>query len=70
MSPSTSHGPVLVTGASGFVAGHLGIRFAVDDRRSVEEPGISYRPVEETVLDHNDAWRRLRRPDGYDRVDV
>jgi nucleoside-diphosphate-sugar epimerase len=46
-----------------YIRKHLGIRFAVDNRRSVEELGITYRPVEETVLDHYEAWRRLRRPD-------
>jgi len=44
-----------------YISKHLGITFPVDNRRSVEELGISYRPVEETVLDHYDAWREQRR---------
>lgn len=42
-----------------YIAGHLGIRFSVDNRRSREELGVTYRPVEETVLDHYDAWRAV-----------
>lgn len=44
-----------------YISKHLGIRFAVDNRRSVDELGISYRPVEETVLDHYRSWREQRR---------
>ena len=44
-----------------YIRKHLGIRFAVDNRRSVEELGIAYRPVEETVLDHYDSWRARRQ---------
>jgi len=44
-----------------YIRKHLGIRFAVDNHRSVEELGIDYRPVEETVLDHFESWRELRR---------
>lgn len=44
-----------------YIRKHLGIRFRVDNRRSVDELGISYRPVEQTVLDHYDAWREQRR---------
>ncbi|HEX2892696.1 MAG TPA: NAD-dependent epimerase/dehydratase family protein [Marmoricola sp.] len=39
-----------------YIRKHLGIRFAVDNRRSVDELGIEYRPLEETVLDHYEAW--------------
>lgn len=41
-----------------YIRRHLGIRFAVDNRRSVEELGVAYRPVEETVLAHYESWRR------------
>lgn len=44
-----------------YIRKHLGIRFPVDNHRSVDELGISYRPVEQTVLDHYDAWREQRR---------
>lgn len=43
-----------------YIRKHLGIRFAVDNHRSVEELGISYRAVEETVLDHYESWRKRR----------
>lgn len=45
-----------------YIRDHLGIRFAVDNRRSVKELGLEYRPVAETVLDHYDSWRAARRP--------
>jgi nucleoside-diphosphate-sugar epimerase len=35
---------------------HLGIRFKVDNRRSVEELGIVYRPIEDTLSDHYRDW--------------
>lgn len=35
---------------------HLGIRFTVDNRRSIEELGIVYRPIEETLIDHYRSW--------------
>ena len=44
-----------------YIRKHLGIRFRVDNRRSTDDLGISYRPVEQTVLDHYDAWREQRR---------
>jgi nucleoside-diphosphate-sugar epimerase len=43
-----------------YIRKHLGIRFAVDNHRSTAELEIRYRPVEETVLDHYEAWRRHR----------
>lgn len=39
-----------------YIRKHLGIRFTVDNSRSVNELGLVYRPVEETVLDHYEAW--------------
>jgi nucleoside-diphosphate-sugar epimerase len=39
-----------------YIRKHLGITFAVDNHRSVEELAITYRPVEETVLDHYTSW--------------
>ena len=46
-----------------YIRKHLGIRFTVDNQRSVQDLGISYRPVEETILDHYQSWleRRLQR---------
>ncbi|WP_328869538.1 NAD-dependent epimerase/dehydratase family protein [Streptomyces sp. NBC_00287] len=44
-----------------YIRRHLGIRFPVDNSRSVKELGITYRPIEETVLDHHESWRNRRR---------
>ena len=59
------HWPVRILGPAfgltqDYIRGHLGIRFRVDNSRSVRELGISYRPVEETLLDHYEAWRQQR----------
>ncbi|AZQ32995.1 NAD-dependent epimerase/dehydratase family protein [Streptomyces cyaneochromogenes] len=59
------HWPVRVLGPAfgltqDYIRGHLGIRFRVDNSRSVSELGISYRPIEQTVLDHYAAWRSQR----------
>lgn len=35
---------------------HLGIRFAIDNQRSIDELGITYRPVEQTLIDHYHCW--------------
>lgn len=43
-----------------YIRKHLGIRFAVDNHRSVDDLGIAYRPFEETLTDHYLAWRRQR----------
>lgn len=55
------HWPVRVLGPAfgltqDYIRKHLGIRFKVDNSRSVNELGLVYRPVEETVLDHYEAW--------------
>ena len=59
------HWPVRVLGpafglSQDYIRKHLGIRFRVDNSRSVHELGVCYRPVEETVLDHYEAWRGQR----------
>lgn len=59
------HWPVRVLGpafglSQAYIRSHLGIRFRVDNRRSTEELGLVYRPVEETVRDHYRAWREQR----------
>ncbi|MGY6018573.1 NAD-dependent epimerase/dehydratase family protein [Streptomyces spinosirectus] len=63
------HWPVRILGPAfgltqDYIRKHLGIRFAVDNSRSVRELGITYRPVEETLLDHYAAWRAQRRRSG------
>lgn len=60
------HWPVRILGPAfgltqDYIRKHLGIRFRVDNGRSVRELGLTYRPVEETVLDHYEAWRAQRR---------
>lgn len=47
-----------------YIRKHLGIRFPVDNHRSVDELGITYRPAEETVLDHYESWLRARSYSG------
>jgi nucleoside-diphosphate-sugar epimerase len=42
-----------------YIRKHLGIRFTVDNQRSIDELGTTYRPVAETVLDHYEAWKTL-----------
>lgn len=43
-----------------YIRNHLGIRFTADNRRSIEELGIAYRPAEETLADHYRAWQAWR----------
>ncbi|MFJ9536769.1 NAD-dependent epimerase/dehydratase family protein [Streptomyces sp. NPDC101225] len=59
------HWPVRLLGpafglSQDYIRKHLGIRFEVDNGRSVSELGIRYRPVAETLLDHYAAWRAQR----------
>jgi nucleoside-diphosphate-sugar epimerase len=39
-----------------YMTNHLGIRFALDNRRSRSELGIVYRPFAETIADHYRSW--------------
>jgi dihydroflavonol-4-reductase len=39
-----------------YLRNHLDIYFALDNRRSIDELGVSYRPVEHSVSDHVAAW--------------
>jgi nucleoside-diphosphate-sugar epimerase len=43
-----------------WVSANWGILFAVDNKRSIEELGVKYRPVEETLLDHLESWKAQR----------
>lgn len=36
---------------------NLGVRFAVDNSRSIKELGIEYRPLEDTLREHYKAWK-------------
>lgn len=60
------HWPVRVLGPAfgltqDYIRRHLGIRFRVDNSRSIRELGLSYRPLEETLLDHYESRRAHRR---------
>ena len=44
-----------------YIRNHLGIRFPVDNRRSIEELGITYRPIRETLTEHAIEWLGQRR---------
>jgi len=44
-----------------YMRNHIGIRFAVDNHRSIEELGIVYRPLNETLKDHYASWLEQRR---------
>ena len=44
-----------------YMRNHIGIRFAVDNHRSIEELGIVYRPLDETLKDHYASWLEQRR---------
>ncbi len=39
-----------------FVREYVGIRFTSDNRRSIEELGVQYRPIGETLVDHYRSW--------------
>ncbi|MGW2423856.1 NAD-dependent epimerase/dehydratase family protein [Streptomyces sp. NPDC001709] len=62
------HWPVRILGPSfgltqDYIRKHLGIRFRVDNSRSIHELGLTYRPLEETLLDHYASRRAYRRHD-------
>ncbi|MGV2104735.1 NAD-dependent epimerase/dehydratase family protein [Agrobacterium vitis] len=44
-----------------YMSNHLGIRFALDNRRSQSELGIVYRPFDATMADHYRGWAQQRR---------
>ncbi|MCI3945693.1 NAD-dependent epimerase/dehydratase family protein [Pseudomonas syringae] len=44
-----------------YLSKHLSIRFVVDNRRSVEELGITYRSIKETLTDHYRSWELQRQ---------
>lgn len=43
-----------------YIRKHLGIRFAIDNRRSLNELWIHYRPIQETLFDHYRSWAAQR----------
>ena len=44
-----------------YLSKHLGVRFRVDNQRSVDELGIRYRSITETLTDHYRSWE-MQRP--------
>ncbi|OIK04824.1 NAD-dependent epimerase/dehydratase family protein [Streptomyces monashensis] len=60
------HWPVRILGPAfgltqDYISKHLGIRFRVDNSRGIRELGLTYRPLEETLLDHYESRRAHRR---------
>lgn len=43
-----------------YIRNHLGIRFTLDNQRSIDELGLHYRPVAETLAEHYRAWQAWR----------
>jgi nucleoside-diphosphate-sugar epimerase len=43
-----------------YISKHLGIRFTVDNQRSIRDLGLSYRPAEQTLIDHYTSWASQR----------
>jgi dihydroflavonol-4-reductase len=43
-----------------YIRKHLGIRFKVDNHRSIDELGITYRPIEQTLHEHYRSWVEQR----------
>jgi dihydroflavonol-4-reductase len=43
-----------------YIRNHVGIRFPIDNSRSIRELGITYRPVQETLRDHYRSWAEQR----------
>jgi dihydroflavonol-4-reductase len=39
-----------------FMRNHFGIRFRSDNQRSIDELGVRYRPLRETLIDHYRSW--------------
>ncbi|HDR8986777.1 MULTISPECIES: NAD-dependent epimerase/dehydratase family protein [Burkholderia cepacia complex] len=43
-----------------YIRNHVGIRFPLDNTRSISELGISYRPIQDTLTDHYRSWAEHR----------
>jgi nucleoside-diphosphate-sugar epimerase len=43
-----------------YIRKHLGIRFKVDNQRSISELGVVYRPIEQTLHEHYRSWAEQR----------
>ncbi|MCK9700968.1 MULTISPECIES: NAD-dependent epimerase/dehydratase family protein [Pseudomonas] len=47
-----------------YLSKHLGIRFSVDNQRSVNDLGVRYRSITETLTDHYQCWEAQRQLKG------
>ncbi|RMV79599.1 Cinnamyl-alcohol dehydrogenase-like protein [Pseudomonas caricapapayae] len=47
-----------------YLSKHLGIRFTVDNQRSVDDLGIRYRSIAQTLTDHYHCWDKQRQRKG------
>ena len=52
-------GPLLGLSQS-YIRNHLGIRFTLNNQRSVDELGLRYRSIDETLEAHYEAWQARR----------
>lgn len=43
-----------------YMTNHFGVRFTVDNQRSIDELGVRYRPIAETMIDHYESWAARR----------
>jgi dihydroflavonol-4-reductase len=43
-----------------YMRNHFGIRFTTDNQRSIDELGVVYRPIEETLVEHYESWAARR----------
>lgn len=43
-----------------YMRNHLGIRFELDNSRSLNDLGVTYRPLEQTLRDHYQDWKRQK----------
>jgi dihydroflavonol-4-reductase len=44
-----------------YIRNHVGIRFPIDNSRSIQELGIVYRPIQQTLADHYYSWVEQRQ---------
>jgi nucleoside-diphosphate-sugar epimerase len=43
-----------------YIRNHIGVRFEVDNQRSIDELSVNYRPIQETLIDHYRSWQQQR----------
>jgi len=45
---------------SRFIKEHIGIKFSLDNKRSISELGVSYTPLDRTLKDHHESWKAMQ----------